>query len=538
MTFEHVIFIPGVLLVGVTIGYRAGRPGGSSRGRARAQTNEGVTMLIFELSDEQKALVDTARRFTNERIIPVAAECDREAEFPMDVFEAALGDRPRQPDRPGRVRRRRASATSKTRSSPRSSPTAAPGIQTSMTANTLALTPIKLGRQRGAEEEVPRLAHERADRSRATRRPSRARGSDVAGHAARAFKKQSATTTCSTAQKCWITNANFARFYVIFATERPGRKRHKGIGAFIVHRDAPGLSVGKHEDKLGQRASDTAQVMLDDVHVPAGASARAAGATASSSRWRPSTRRAPTSARSAAGLMRRCLDECVAYAKERKTFGVADRQAPARAGHARRDGHPRRGDAPARTTRPPGTSTTASAIRSSRLAKAFGADSRDADGDRRRAGLRRQRLRQGVPRREADARRQRCCKYLRRHEPDSKAGDRAHAYEINALRAFISGSGLLPASSIGQRRAELVPPQTSCAGFRRILAYTRVSCRRIVISALCQRQSGDLRARPRRGLADLRFERLGVASLERLGRLRLRAPWRLLASLPRPRRFV
>ncbi|HEY8944634.1 MAG TPA: acyl-CoA dehydrogenase family protein, partial [Polyangiaceae bacterium] len=46
-------------------------------------------MLDFSLSDEQKALVEAARRFTRERIIPVAAECDREARFPKDVFEAA-----------------------------------------------------------------------------------------------------------------------------------------------------------------------------------------------------------------------------------------------------------------------------------------------------------------------------------------------------------------------------------------------------------------------------------------------------------------
>ena len=46
-------------------------------------------MIDFELTEEQKALIDTARRFTKERIIPVAAECDRKAEFPRDGFKAA-----------------------------------------------------------------------------------------------------------------------------------------------------------------------------------------------------------------------------------------------------------------------------------------------------------------------------------------------------------------------------------------------------------------------------------------------------------------
>ncbi len=46
-------------------------------------------MVDFSLSEEHKALVETARRFTKERIIPVAAECDRDSKFPMDVFKEA-----------------------------------------------------------------------------------------------------------------------------------------------------------------------------------------------------------------------------------------------------------------------------------------------------------------------------------------------------------------------------------------------------------------------------------------------------------------
>ena len=46
-------------------------------------------MIDFEVTEEQKALIDTARRFAKERIIPVAAECDRKSEFPKDVFKAA-----------------------------------------------------------------------------------------------------------------------------------------------------------------------------------------------------------------------------------------------------------------------------------------------------------------------------------------------------------------------------------------------------------------------------------------------------------------
>ena len=65
-------------------------------------------------------------------------------------------------------------------------------------------------------------------------------------------------------QKCWITNASYARWYVVFATADPSQ-RHKSIGAFIVDRESEGLKVGKKEDKLGQRASDTAQVFFEDM---------------------------------------------------------------------------------------------------------------------------------------------------------------------------------------------------------------------------------------------------------------------------------
>jgi acyl-CoA dehydrogenase len=106
---------------------------------------------------------------------------------------------------------------------------------------------------------------------------------------------------------------------VIFATSNP-ELRHKGIAAFIVDRDTPGLRVGKKEDKLGQRASDTAQVFLDDVKVPKenllapeGKGFKLAMETFNQTR--------PDIGAAATGLMRRALDESVAYAKERKSFG-------------------------------------------------------------------------------------------------------------------------------------------------------------------------------------------------------------------------
>jgi acyl-CoA dehydrogenase len=274
-------------------------------------------MIDFELTEEQKALIDTARRFTKERIIPVAAQCDRDAKFPREVFNEAwkLGlVNPTLPTEYG------GSGLSDVDSSFITEELAygCSGIQTSMTANTLGLTPIRLG---GTEEQKKKylgwLAAEPIFASYATTEP--AAGSDVAGLQTRAVKDSGGGYVLN-GSKCWITNASMASFYTIFATENP-ELRHKGIGAFIVHRDAKGLSVGKHEDKLGQRASDTAVVTLEDVHVPA-AQVLAVPGQGFKLAMETFNQTRPDIGAIAVGLMRRCLDECVAYAKERKTFGA------------------------------------------------------------------------------------------------------------------------------------------------------------------------------------------------------------------------
>jgi acyl-CoA dehydrogenase len=272
-------------------------------------------VVDFSLSEEHKALVETARRFTKERIIPVAAECDRESRFPMDVFKEAWDIGLVNPPLPAEYG---GSGLGELENALITEELAygCTGIQTSITANVLALTPIRLG---GNEEQKKKylgmLAAEPIMASYATSEPDA--GSDVAGLKTR-FTRHGDEYVLN-GQKCWITNASYARFYVIFATCDTAL-RHKGIAAFIVDRDSPGLRVGKKEDKLGQRASDTAQIFLEDVKVPKanllapeGHGFKLAMETFNQTR--------PDIAAGAAGLMRRCLDESVAYAKERKTFG-------------------------------------------------------------------------------------------------------------------------------------------------------------------------------------------------------------------------
>jgi len=68
-------------------------------------------------------------------------------------------------------------------------------------------------------------------------------------------------------RKCFITNGGVADFYTVFATTQPGKKI-EGITGFVIEKGTPGLSIGKTEEKLGIRGSNTTEVILEDVKAP------------------------------------------------------------------------------------------------------------------------------------------------------------------------------------------------------------------------------------------------------------------------------
>ncbi len=274
-------------------------------------------MIGFSFTDEQSALIETARKFVRDSVIPVAAEADRASHFPKEVYEAAWKLGLVAPGIPSAFGGAELSALDHALLTEELA-YGCTGIQTSITATTLAATPIIVGGSDAQKKKyLGMLTDAPVYASYATTEPGA--GSDVAGMQTRATKH--GDDWVLTGQKCFITNASLASFYVIFAQTEPGA-RHKGIAAFIVDRDSPGLSVGKKEDKMGQRASDTATVILEDVRVPAANLLAAPGqgfklAMATFDRTRPDI------GAGASGLMRRCLDECVKYAQERQTFGTA-----------------------------------------------------------------------------------------------------------------------------------------------------------------------------------------------------------------------
>lgn len=273
-------------------------------------------MIDFALTEEQENLRQTVRRFTADRITPIAAECDRESKFPKEVYAEAceLGIvAPIIPEEYGG-----AGATELDNVIIcEELAYGCTGIQTSIGATALAATPlIVAGTDEQKKEYFGRVMDDGVYAAYAITEP--AAGSDAAGIQCKAV--QHGDEWVLNGEKLFITNASFANWFIIFATVDPAQ-RHKGIMAFVVDADSEGLSIGKKEDKMGQRASDTAGVILEDVKVPqknviapAGRGFKVAMHTFDRTR--------PDIGAAACGLMRRAMDESCKFALERKTFGV------------------------------------------------------------------------------------------------------------------------------------------------------------------------------------------------------------------------
>ena len=312
----------------------------------------------------------------------------------------------------------------------------------------LGYTPIKLA---GSAEQKKKylgwLASEPILVSYATSEPSM--GSDVAGMQCKATPDGAGGYVLN-GTKQWITNGSLASLYVIFATVDTAL-RHKGIGAFIVERSQAGVKPGRHEDKLGQRASDTAPIVLEDVRVPP-AQVLAAPGFGFKLAMETFNQTRPDIGAGATGLMRRCLDECVAYARERKAFGVPIAQhqlVQAMIAEMRI-----RIEASSLLVRKAAWSLDQGKRDPLTSACAEGLRRRcgDADGHRCGPGLRRLRVRHGLPCREAHARRQDPAD-LRRHGAD--AAHRHRAADRGAM------------SSDERRRGDEVPrrgPWRCCPG--------------------------------------------------------------------------
>lgn len=121
--------------------------------------------------------------------------------------------------------------------------------------------------------------------------------------------------------KAWITNGSVAGLYLVIA-RTDAEQKHKGLTAFLVPRDTPGLSVGKKEEKLGIRASDTVQMIFEGVRVPDSARLGAEGEGFKIAMKALDGGRIGIASQ-AIGISRAAFERARDYAKERKAFGKA-----------------------------------------------------------------------------------------------------------------------------------------------------------------------------------------------------------------------
>lgn len=279
-------------------------------------TMENLNGPAFELTEEQQMLQKMARDFTAKEIIPVAAEYDENATFPIDIFNKARELGLVNMNVPEEYGGMGASLLEEVIVAEELG-YGCTGISTSVSTNGLGNLPIIIA---GSDEQKAYWLGERLIEngelvSYCVTEP--AAGSNVVGMQMRAEKQ--GNKYILNGSKTFITNASHSHFFTVFAKTNP-EAGHKGISCFIVERDMPGFSVSKKFDKLGQRASDTAQITLENVEVPEenrigpeGAGFMIAMKVFDYSR--------PGVAAAAVGLLRRAMDESIKYAGERETFG-------------------------------------------------------------------------------------------------------------------------------------------------------------------------------------------------------------------------
>ncbi|XP_020294022.1 probable medium-chain specific acyl-CoA dehydrogenase, mitochondrial [Pseudomyrmex gracilis] len=282
----------------------------------------------FELSDTQKEMQDLARKFTREEIIPVAAKYDKSGEYPWDIVKKAwnLGLLNKHiPQSCGGLESGVFDGCLVTEELSYG----CTGISTALEASGLGQTPVIIaGNKEQQKKYLGRLMEEPLVAAYCVTEPGA--GSDVAGIKTKAEKKGKEWVINGT--KMWITNGGVANWYFVLVRTNPDPKApaNKAFTGFIVERESDGLTPGRKEINMGQRASDTRMITFEDVRVPEENVLLKEGEGFKVAMKTFDRTRAPVAA-GAVGLAQRALDEATKYSLERKTFNkpIAEHQAVA-----------------------------------------------------------------------------------------------------------------------------------------------------------------------------------------------------------------
>jgi acyl-CoA dehydrogenase len=271
--------------------------------------------VSFSLSDEQKALRELAHEFAEKEIRPRAAEYDEQMKHPADVIAKAHAVGLMNVHIPAEYGGPELGLLDGALVAEELC-WGCSGMGTAIIVNGLGAGPVL---HAGTEEQkrtwLPPLVEEPILCSFGLTEPDA--GSDVARMKSTAVRKGDEYVL--NGSKTFITNAGYAGWTVVFAKTDP-EKDHRGISAFIVPMDSPGVTIEKHLDKMGQRSTDTSAFALDDVVVPAENRLGAEGDGFKIAMRTLDTTR-PGTAIGAVGVARAAYEYACAYSKERVTFG-------------------------------------------------------------------------------------------------------------------------------------------------------------------------------------------------------------------------
>ena len=280
-------------------------------------------MIDFTLTEEQQGLRELVRKFAQGEITPVAAELDREQRFSQAIvdkyFKIGLlhSHVPEEYGGAGLSSLEGCIAAEELGA-------ACGGVACYLGGNNLGLTPLLIAGSPELKKEL--LPKHCAGPNLAAFCLTEAEAGSDAG-SMRSTAKRVGDEYVINGTKQFITNGGVASLYAVFASEQP-ELRNKGISCFMVPAKTPGVSLGKKEDKMGQRAADTREMCFQDVRVPAHFRlGKGLDGFKLAMMTLDETRAIDGAA--AVGIARAALEVAVAYAKERKQFGkpIAQQQA-------------------------------------------------------------------------------------------------------------------------------------------------------------------------------------------------------------------
>ena len=280
--------------------------------------------MDFSLTDQQQLIRDTVRQFVESEVRPTVKERDRSERFPAEEIRkiGALGCCgmlvPEEWGGPGLdhvsyVLMLEEMARVDT----------AMSTSLGVTNSAVQLPLLKFGSETQKKKYLPRLASGEILGSFCLTEPQA--GSDAAGIQSRAMREGENYKLQGT--KTWVTNGSVAGVFIVFAKTDP-EAGGKGITAFLVEPSFPGLRMGRHEEKMGQRCSPSVEVILDACEVPAENRLGEEGQGLKIALSALDGGRIGIAAQ-AVGLAQGALDESVKYAKQRRAFGknIAEFQA-------------------------------------------------------------------------------------------------------------------------------------------------------------------------------------------------------------------